>query len=107
MTIDQVGLAIETEPLHVAIRDGCKLLVREVFAGLKIDGNVQHIDFGPGVELVEPLKAMQFFGVSQPAFVLQKILRVDEPGLVLCYLILIVKQDTDGVGTGLHSCDHS
>jgi len=49
MAVDKIGLILHSESLHIAVGDGGKFSIGELFSRLKIERGVQHFVLGAGV----------------------------------------------------------
>lgn len=58
VAVDEVGLGLHPEAFHIAVGDGAHLVVGKGFAGGEVEGDVQHLVLGAGVEVVLPLETL-------------------------------------------------
>ena len=107
VAVDEIGLFLEAEALHVAVSDGGHGVVGEVVGGVEVDGDVQRVDLAAGVEVVEALEALEFFVVGEAVFFTQKVFGFEEGGFVLCHFFFVIGEDPAEGGGGVYSCDHS
>jgi hypothetical protein len=107
MPVDQVGLIVHFQALHIAVGDGGQLLVGEHFPGRKVQRGVKHFQLRTAVQFVQTMEPAEFIVVCQTFFALQEIACMNALGPALCYFFFVVGKGFGRASDGVDSRNHS